>query len=108
MVLRLRLVSTARINDQILSAAANSDLVEVAAVASRDVERARAYAEQRGIARWHGSYQSLLDDDQVEAVYISLPNSMHSEWARRALHAGKHVLCEKPFSRNVADTQATF
>ena len=73
--------------------------VDVVAVASRDAARAEAYARERGIERAYGSYEELLDDPEVEAVYISLPNSMHVEWSIRALEAGKHVLCEKPLSR---------
>jgi predicted dehydrogenase len=66
------------------------------AVASRDGEKAANFAREHGIARGHGSYQALLDDPAVEAVYIPLPNDLHFEWCRRALEAGKHVLCEKP------------
>jgi D-xylose 1-dehydrogenase (NADP+, D-xylono-1,5-lactone-forming) len=95
-VLRLGLLSTARINDAIISAAATSEGVEVVAVASRDADRAAAYAAERSIPRSHGSYQELLDDDGVDAVYVSTPNGLHVQWARRALEAGRHVLCEKP------------
>jgi xylose dehydrogenase (NAD/NADP) len=94
--LRLGLLSTARINDAILAAAAASQNVEVVAVASRDADRAAAYAAERSIPRSHGSYDDLLADDGVDAVYISLPNGLHAPWTRRALEAGRHVLCEKP------------
>jgi xylose dehydrogenase (NAD/NADP) len=96
--LRLGLVSTARINGAILRGAAQTDAVEVVAVASRDSVRARAYAAEHGIARAHGDYNALLADPGVDAVYISLPNGLHAPWTLRALEAGKHVLCEKPFS----------
>jgi D-xylose 1-dehydrogenase (NADP+, D-xylono-1,5-lactone-forming) len=102
------LLSTALINDAILAGAAQSDKVEVVAVASRDAARATAYARERGIGRAYGSYEALLEDADVEAVYVSLPNSLHAEWVTRALDAAKHVLVEKPFSRRVADVEAAF
>jgi len=91
-------MSTARINRAILDAAAQTDAVDVVAVASRDGRRARDYATEHGIARAHGDYPSLLADPDVDAVYIPLPNALHAPWTERALNAGKHVLCEKPFS----------
>ena len=102
------LMSTAPINERILEAARESDLVEIVAVGSRDAERAEAYARERGIPRAHGSYDELLDDPEVEAVYISLPNGLHVEWTLRALEAGKHVLVEKPFSRHADDVERVF
>jgi D-xylose 1-dehydrogenase (NADP+, D-xylono-1,5-lactone-forming) len=104
----LGLLSTARINQMILAGAAASDRVEVIAVASRDRDRAAAYAQEHGIARAHGSYEALLDDDEVDAVYVSLPNSLHHEWSLRALAAGKHVLCEKPYTRRPAEAEEAF
>jgi len=106
--LRLGLLSTANINNEILRAAEESDLVDVAAVGSRDGARAQAYAAEHGVARAHASYDDLLDDDGVDAVYISLPNGMHHEWTMHALRAGKHVLCEKPYSRRAADVEEAF
>ena len=94
--LRLGLLSTARINDQIIAAAAASEDTEVVAVASRDGGRATAYAAERSIPRGYGSYQELLADDGVDAVYVSTPNGLHAPWTRLALEAGRHVLCEKP------------
>jgi D-xylose 1-dehydrogenase (NADP+, D-xylono-1,5-lactone-forming) len=76
---------------------------EVVAVGSRTPERAAAFAATFGISRAHASYEALLDDAAVDAVYIGLPNSLHHPWTMRALAAGKHVLCEKPYSRHPAD-----
>jgi predicted dehydrogenase len=105
---RWGLLSTARINEAILNGAAQTDTTEVVAVASRDQARADAYARERGIERAHGSYEALLQDDDVEVVYNSLPNSMHVEWSVRALEAGKHVLCEKPLDRRVEAVERAF
>jgi D-xylose 1-dehydrogenase (NADP+, D-xylono-1,5-lactone-forming) len=101
-------LSTANINDKLLAGAAASDRVDVIAVASRDAARAEAYARERGIERAYGSYDELLADPDVEAVYISLPNALHIEWSIRALEAGKHVLCEKPLSRRAEDVERAF
>jgi D-xylose 1-dehydrogenase (NADP+, D-xylono-1,5-lactone-forming) len=101
-------LSTANINDKLLAGAAESDRVDVIAVASRDPARAEAYARERGIERAYGSYAELLADPDVEAVYISLPNSLHVEWSIRALEAGKHVLCEKPLSRRAEEVERAF
>ncbi|MEX2211903.1 MAG: Gfo/Idh/MocA family oxidoreductase [Gaiellaceae bacterium] len=108
MTLRLGLLSTANINRMVIAGARASDDVEVVAVASRDAARAEAYAREHGIERSHGSYEELLADDGVDAVYISLPNSMHVEWSVRALEAGKHVLCEKPLTRRPDEVERAF
>jgi predicted dehydrogenase len=101
--MRLGLLSTAEINRAIL--AAPPPEVEIAAVASRDGARAQAYAAQHGLERSHGSYEALLADDTIDAVYISLPNGMHHEWTLKAIDAGKHVLVEKPYSRRPAEVE---
>jgi xylose dehydrogenase (NAD/NADP) len=101
-------LSTARINDHLLKGAAASDKVRVLAVASRDQTRAEAYAREHSIERAFGSYEDLLADPEVEAVYISLPNSLHVEWSIRALEAGKHVLCEKPLTRRPEEVERAF
>jgi len=102
------LLSTALINEAILRGAAESQEVDVIAVASRDEERARSYADKHGLERSYGSYEALLADPDVEAVYVSLPNRLHVEWALRALDAGKHVLVEKPFSRHADQVEEAF
>ncbi len=101
-------LSTARINRLVLAGARESDRVDVVAVASRDPERAEAYARENEIERAYASYEALLADPEVEAVYISLPNSLHVEWSIRALQAGKHVLCEKPLGRRPAEVEGAF
>ena len=106
--MRLGLLSTANINRAILAGAAKTDRVDVVAVGSRDAERAEAYAAEHGIATAHSSYQALLADPDVEAVYISLPNGMHHEWTMQALAAGKHVLCEKPYTRHPGEAEEAF
>ena len=93
------IVSTAHINRLLIPGAHASPKVELVAVASRDQARADEYAREWGIGRAHGSYEALLADAEIEAVYISLPNNLHCEWSIRAVEAGKHVLCEKPLSR---------
>ncbi len=102
------ILSTARINRLVLAGARLSDQVDVVAVASRDRARAEAYGREHGIEHAYGSYDLLLEDPTVDAVYISLPNSMHVEWTLRALEAGKHVLCEKPFSRRAREAEEAF
>ena len=102
------ILSTAKINNLVLAGAAESEGVDVIAVASRDDAKAEAYAREKGIERAYGSYEALLEDSDVEAVYVSLPNSMHAEWSIRALEAGKHVLCEKPFARRAEQVVQAF
>ena len=102
------LLSTARINAAITAAAADVDEVEVVAVASRDAARAHAHATALGVPRALGSYEALLEDPDVDAVYVSVPNGLHVPWTLRALAAGKHVLCEKPLSRRPAEVERAF
>ena len=107
-LMRLGLLSTAHINRLVIPGAHASDKVELVAVASRDRSRAEEYARTWEIERAYGSYDELLDDGDVDAVYVSLPNTLHCEWSIRALEAGKHVICEKPLSRHVDDVSAAF
>ncbi|USB32169.1 Gfo/Idh/MocA family oxidoreductase [Paenibacillus sp. YPG26] len=84
--------------DCIMPAIMNSTNGTIEAVASRGVEKSRALADQFGVQKAYGSYEELLQDSSVDAVYIPLPNHLHKEWTIKASQAGKHVLCEKPFS----------
>ncbi|MEI8082305.1 MAG: Gfo/Idh/MocA family oxidoreductase, partial [Actinomycetes bacterium] len=79
--------------------------VVVAAVAARDVSRAETFAAKHGIAGVHDSYEALIADPDVDAVYNPLPNGLHGRWTRAAIEAGKHVLCEKPFTANAAEAR---
>ena len=104
--LRIGTLGAARITPMALIAPARRvEGAEVVAVAARDVERARRFAAKRGIPRVHDSYAALLEDPEIEAVYDPLPNSHHCEWTLRSLEAGKHVLCEKPFTSNAAEAE---
>ena len=106
--MRWGLLSTANINRKLLEGARGTDEATVVAVASRDRSRAEQFAREHGIERAHGSYEALLEDPDVEAIYNPLPNSMHVPWSVRALEAGKHVLCEKPLTRRAAEVEGAF
>ncbi len=80
--------------------------ISVRAAASRDGAKAAAFAVEMGIPQSHASYQNLLDDPDVDAIYIALPNHMHAEWSIRAARAGKHILCEKPAALDEAECEA--
>nr|MDE0500890.1 Gfo/Idh/MocA family oxidoreductase [bacterium] len=96
--LRWGLLSTARINDRIVEAVATSERSEITAIASRDPDRARAYAVSQGIPHWFGSYDRMLASDEVDVVYVSLPNWLHVPWGVRVARSGKHALIEKPIA----------
>ena len=102
------ILSTARIGARLLEGARTTDEADVVAVASRNLPSAQRFARAHGIARAHGSYEALLADAEIEAVYIPLPNSMHVDWTLRALEAGKHVLCEKPLDRRPEQVARAF
>ena len=108
MTMRLGILSTAHINRLVIPPAHASEKVQLVAVASRDLARAEEYARKWEIPRAYGSYEALLDDADVDAVYISLPNTMHCDWSVKAVEAGKHVLCEKPLSRHPEDVERAF
>ena len=106
--IRLGLLGTGDINRKLLRGARRSTEVEIVAVASRDDARATAFAREHEIPRSFGTYEAMLDDPGVDAVYISLPNSLHHPWTMTALAAGKHVLCEKPYTRRPAEVGEAF
>jgi len=96
--LRIGIISTAKIARNFTQGVRASKRLVVASVASRERNRAQQFAAEFGIARHYGSYEELLADPDIDAVYNPLPNSMHAEWSIRAARAGKHVLCEKPLT----------
>jgi xylose dehydrogenase (NAD/NADP) len=108
MAMKWGILSTADINKHLIPGARKSADVELVAVGSRDLTRAQAFAARWGIERAYGSYEELLADPDVEAVYNPLPNTLHCEWSIKALEAGKHVLCEKPMSRHPDEVEAAF
>jgi len=106
--LRIGVLGAARIARLFVEAVRPSRKVSVSAVASRDAERAAAFARETGIARVHASYDALFADPEIDAVYVPLPNNLHATWSIRAAQAGKHVLCEKPLAASAADARAMF
>jgi predicted dehydrogenase len=105
-MIRIGMLGAARIgNWGIVQPARRVDGVALRAVAARDPERAAAYAKKHGIPKVHRSYDELLADPEIDAIYNPLPNSLHCEWTIKALAAGKHVLCEKPFASNADEAR---
>lgn len=90
---------------QVIPAIQHSALGNVVAIGSRNIKKAEAVAQQLEIQRVHGSYEAVLADGEVDAVYIPLPNSLHAEWIAKAATAGKHVLCEKPIALKARDAE---
>jgi predicted dehydrogenase len=104
--LRIGILGAARVATYAMIAAAKEiEGVVVQAVATRDPERARAYAAEHGIPTTYANYQALIEASDVDAVYVALPPNLHAPWSIAALNAGKPVLCEKPFSLSVSDAQ---
>ena len=104
--LRWGLLSTARINKALIPPLQLSRRNTLLAVASRSQEKADAYAREQKIKRAYGSYEALLADPEIDVIYNPLPNHLHTEWSIKAVEAGKHVLCEKPFALTLADVDA--
>jgi predicted dehydrogenase len=98
-------MGTARIATKVGKAIRQAQGAALAAIASRSAQRAADWAAEHGAARSYGSYEALLDDEQLDALYIPLPPSMHLEWVVRAAERGKHVLCEKPVARSAAEAE---
>jgi predicted dehydrogenase len=107
--IRWGVISTALIGTQkVIPGMQRSKRGTVAAIASRDLARAKAEAKKLGIPRAYGSYDELLADPEIDAIYNPLPNNLHIDWTIAALKAGKHVLCEKPFGMNAKDASRVF
>ena len=105
--LRIGILSTADIaRKKVVPGMQKASRVAVVAIASRDAARARSVADELGIPTAHASYEALLADPEIDAVYIPLPNHLHAEWSIAAARAGKHVLCEKPLAMTASDAQA--
>lgn len=102
------IMGTGNIARQFAEGVAGSQRSRIAAVGSRTADSAKAFAKQHEIATAHASYEALIADDHVDAIYVSLPNTMHAEWSIKALEAGKHVLCEKPLAVTAADAERMF
>src|SRR3972149_4492771 len=105
-ILNWGLLSTARINRALINPLNASKRTRLLAVASRSQTSADAYAHEWKIPRAHGSYEALLNDPEIDVIYNSLPNHMHAEWTIKAMRAGKHVLCEKPFALTLSHVDA--
>lgn len=100
------LLSTAKINRALIKPLNASKRTRLLAVASRSQSSADAYAQEWKIPRAYGSYEALLNDPEIDVIYNSLPNHLHAEWTIKALRAGKHVLCEKPFALTLDEVDA--
>jgi D-xylose 1-dehydrogenase (NADP+, D-xylono-1,5-lactone-forming) len=106
--LRIGVLGAAKIARLFAEGVRASRKVVVAAVASRDVDRAMVFARDTGVAVVHSTYQALLDDPEIDAIYVPLPNNLHAAWSIRAADAGKHVLCEKPLAATATEARAVF
>lgn len=107
-MVRIGILSTASIVGRFVAASRECNNAQVIAIASRDFDRAKAFADTAGIERVHDSYESLIRDPDVDAVYIPLVNSLHHHYVMKALEAGKHVLVEKPMCLRPEDAEEIF
>ncbi|MBI3166646.1 MAG: Gfo/Idh/MocA family oxidoreductase [Anaerolineales bacterium] len=105
-ILNWGLLSTARINRALIPPLRASKRTRLLGVASRSLSSAETFARAWRIPKAHGSYEDLLADPEIDVIYNSLPNHLHAEWTVKALHAGKHVLCEKPLALSVEEVDA--
>jgi len=103
--IRWGILGVAKINERLIPGFKKASNAELRAIASRSLERAQQAAAADGISAAHGSYEALLDDPLIDAVYIPLPNHLHAEWTMKAAERGKHVLCEKPLASDAAEAQ---
>jgi predicted dehydrogenase len=101
--LRWGLLSTANINEALIAPIRQAARSELVGVASRSLDKAQAYAQEKGIPKAYGSYEDLLADPRIDVIYNPLPNTLHCEWTVKAAEAGKHVLCEKPITPTLAE-----
>jgi D-xylose 1-dehydrogenase (NADP+, D-xylono-1,5-lactone-forming) len=106
--LRIGILGAANIARQFTNAIRGSNKVSVVCVASRELAKARSFAHELGIAHAHGSYEALLADPNIDAIYNPLPNGLHAQWSIAAAQAGKHILCEKPLAASSAEAKAMF
>ncbi len=104
--LRWGLLAAGNIAHRFAKGLASTDEATALAVASRSLEKAEAFAQEHNVGRAYGSYEELLADPDVDAIYISTPNHLHAEWSIRCAEAGKHILCEKPVTMNAAELEA--
>jgi predicted dehydrogenase len=105
-ILNWGFLSTARINKALIKPLRASKRTLLLGVASRNIDSAQAYARENKIPKAYGSYDDLLNDPEIDVIYNSLPNHLHAEWTIKALHAGKHVLCEKPLALTLDEIDA--
>lgn len=107
-MLKIGIMSTANISRSFIDALSGSVTIKVTAIASRSLENAKSFAKEFNIEKYYSSYQELLDDPELDAVYIPLPNSMHAEWVIKAAQAKKHILCEKPIALTVEEVKEMY
>src|SRR5438105_4625841 len=104
--LRWGILGVAKINERLLPAFKKATNAELVGIASRSLQKAHDAAKEAGIPKAFGSYEALLDDPSIDAVYNPLPNTLHDEWTRKAAERGKHVLCEKPLTPTASEAEA--